>query len=448
MSEDVKLAVITCNFADYPRDEVERLIDVSMETIEKAGVNVSCRAKIFDMDDARKASKDWATKEFDGIIVLVASWFESPQLMEVIRPYLSKPILLWGLSAYNKEGVFVSSGSIAAYSAVAQPLSAMGARFKKVYASPHSPKIDKELKSFSSVVKAVKSLGNSIVGMMGYGDMGLYNLAFDAVSLRKKIGPEVSEFGMNELFKYMDAVDEAAIQSKIKEMEENWKFHDAPTEEAMRTCARMYLALRSISRERHYNALTLKCVHGLREHLGFTACTPMSMLGDEIDYVCECDVLGAVTQLALRYLTDATTTFVEMYDIMSDRILVGVCGFVPFGMVEGPIDITATSWGGFTGFFNTSKMKTGRVTLARLTHIEGKYTMHIVTGMAEQPRKWIELGWPFPDNAYPSLEIILDGSVEDFDKALSAQHFGLSYGDCKQELQDLCQLLGIEAVVS
>jgi len=46
----------------------------------------------------------------------------------------------------------------------------------------------------------------------------------------------------------------------------------------------------------------------------------------------------------------------------------------------------------------------------------------------------------------PSLEIVLDGPVDDFIQKVSGQHYILSYGDHTEALKDLCRLLGIEVI--
>ena len=72
--------------------------------------------------------------------------------------------------------------------------------------------------------------------------------------------------------------------------------------------------------------------------------------------------------------------------------------------------------------------------------------MHIVTGEAATPRKWEEAGWEQPAPQLPSLEVILDGSMDEFAQKVLGQHYILAYGDQRQQLADLCRVLGIEVV--
>jgi hypothetical protein len=72
--------------------------------------------------------------------------------------------------------------------------------------------------------------------------------------------------------------------------------------------------------------------------------------------------------------------------------------------------------------------------------------MHIATGEAVAPRRWEEAGWEQPAPQLPGLEIILDGPVGDFARKVLSQHYILAYGDHRDQIIDLCGLLGVEVI--
>jgi L-fucose isomerase-like protein len=172
------------------------------------------------------------------------------------------------------------------------------------------------------------------------------------------------------------------------------------------------------------------------------------MLGDKVQFVCENDAPGMITQTMMALMSGESSTFMELYEIFPDRILVGVCGFVPSSFIQGgKVTVREYGWGGSTsGLVNTAQVKTGRVTLARLSMRGERYRMHILTGEGFSPRAWEESGWAPPAPRFPSLEIVLDGGVDDFAKKALAQHYGLVYGDRRVELEELCHLLDIEVI--
>ena len=87
----------------------------------------------------------------------------------------------------------------------------------------------------------------------------------------------------------------------------------------------------------------------------------------------------------------------------------------------------------------------GKVTVARLMRFAGEYHCLITTGNAldvslEEMKKTF---WGFSPHTY----IKLDCGYEAFLQELRCNHMHLTYGDHKQSLVDLCELLDITPIV-
>lgn len=85
------------------------------------------------------------------------------------------------------------------------------------------------------------------------------------------------------------------------------------------------------------------------------------------------------------------------------------------------------------------------MTLAALAEDGDGYRMHIVTGEGKEPPRWVEMGVPLP--SWPSVKFYPDGKVRCVLDHVLSQHFAAVYGDYADELEELCRLLGIKAVV-
>jgi L-fucose isomerase-like protein len=161
----------------------------------------------------------------------------------------------------------------------------------------------------------------------------------------------------------------------------------------------------------------------------------------------ENDTLGAVTQLFCKYATGQISAYMEFYEFMEDRMLIGVPDYVPAEVTDGPIKVNPTSFGQLSeGILNVSKVKTGRATMCRLGSRGDKYTMHLLTGEAVTPRKWEEAGWDPPAPQLPSLEFIPDTPVEEFAEKVMSQHCIITYGDNSEIIKDMCRILDIEVI--
>ena len=187
----------------------------------------------------------------------------------------------------------------------------------------------------------------------------------------------------------------------------------------------------------------MKCQYELSRVLGLAPCVPLSLLGDEIVTSCEGDLLLVVSQLILHYLTGEPTSYGDLHHVQGNHILWGACGFAPLSYAAG-IPIINKHTALYEGLLNSSPYRTGPVTLARLAARGAGFKMHVAAGEAVPPPSFREVGCP----PYPLTEVALEGDVGRFMQNLGSQHYAIAYGEVVEELVELCDLLGIEAVIA
>ena len=214
----------------------------------------------------------------------------------------------------------------------------------------------------------------------------------------------------------------------------------------MMKAAGYYLAVKEIAKERGYKAISIKDVDGMKKLCGFPP-APIFMLLSEDGYttVPENDSLGAVTQLIMKELTGQLAGYLEFYEFFETSVLAGVPDFVAADMVDGDTYTVLPAAFGLLdqGILNVSKVKTGTVTLARLTYAKGKYVMQILLGNGKTPPKWEECGWDQPAPQLSALDIEIP-DVERFAENVACQHYIVTYGDNRAAIRNLCAILGIE----
>ena len=450
--DDLMTKRITAGFVgfaciSFPKEITEKRSKEAAEAVKSSGIKLVETAQVSTFTDAERAIVELKKGDFDFLIICISSWIESPIVVKVLREFKHKPILLWGLGGYTKDGSLVSPASQAGTPALREPLAQMGFKFKFIYDWPDSPMNIDKVKDFAIVANAIKELSNAKIGMVGYADMGLYITMFDGVSLRSKIGPEVEVFDMLEVEQRVQKIDTKRAFSVIENIKKKWHSKEEIPEGTWQRLSKFYLAIDDIVTERKYSAISIKCVEGMKKYMNFPPCMILTLLSQKIPAICEDDALGSVTQLILKYISGQATAFMEMYEFMKDRILIAVCGFIPPEYIEGAWKVSPYGWGGLnTGVMNTSQAKTGFVTLARLGYRGDSYFLHVVTGEGQKPRKWEELGWNPPAPQFPGLEVILDRPVEQFADEVLSQHYILIYGDYRQQLKDFCNIIGINYI--
>ncbi len=435
-----------------PKELIESKCLEAKKLLEKNDMEIIYTEPVSDDPDGigvKRAITNLSGRDFDFLVVCVAGWIPSYTVISVISEFYHKPMVLWGLAGYYKNGRLVTTADQAGAAALRKVMEDMGYNFKYVYNTPDSkPEVEKIL-SFAKAARAARFLKGAKIGMMGYRDMNLYGTMFEGVSLRGKIGVEIEIFEMLEIVQKLERFSESDIRVIVEKMEKEWEFEKPAAHETLEAYAKYFLSIKEKVQERGYEAISLKDVDGMKKLVKLPPSAIFMLLSDELGLctIPENDSLGSVTQLMTKYLTGQVAAYLEFYEFMEDRVLMGVPDYVPSEVVEGKVKVNPTSFGGFSeGLLNVSKIKTGRVTLCRLTNKGDKYSMHIVTGEAVMPRSWEEAGWAPPAPQLPSLEIILDVPVDDFAEKVLSQHYIVSYGDNYGLFKDLCKILDIEVI--
>jgi L-fucose isomerase-like protein len=448
--DKVRVGFVGFGEVNSPRELIERKCRQAVEWLESAGLEVISTAPVSDDpagNDVRRAVAEMSQAEYDVLVTCLAGWIPSHAVIGVASEFCHHPIVLWGLAGSVENGRLVTTADQAGTTALRQTMENLGWSVKYVPSFCNAPPPIDKVATFARAASAVKALRRSKVGMMGYRDMNLYATLYDGVSLRKQVGTEVECFEMLEMVQRADHASPESVAGVLEMIHQKWVFERPANPEVVEKGIKYYLALREKILERKYQAVSLIDVDGMKKLLGFPPAMIFMLLADELN-VCtipENDVLGAVSQLITRALTGQPSAYLEFYEFFPDGVLMGVPDYVPSGVVDGPVKVTPTSFGGLAGgFLNTSRLKTGEVTLCRLGSSGDRYTLHVVTGDAVTPKPWEEAGWMPPAPQLPGLEIRLHADMDDFAQKVLGQHYILSYGDNSALLRDFCRLTGIE----
>jgi L-fucose isomerase-like protein len=224
-----------------------------------------------------------------------------------------------------------------------------------------------------------------------------------------------------------------------------WEFDGQPENDTLEKGIRYYLAVKKMVTGRSLQGLSLKDVDGMKKLLGFPPAMIFMLLADDgICVIPENDVMGAVTQLIVKNLTGQPAPYLEFYEFFTESVLMGVPDFIPAQAVDGKVRVKPAAFGDLSGgLLNISTMKTGRLTMARLSNTANRYSMHILAGEGKL-RSWEEAGWDHPAPQLPSLEIFLDTPVDELAQKVTGQHYIIAYGDYSGRLKDFCRLKKIQ----
>jgi len=444
-----KVAFLGFGEVNTPVDVIVRKCSAAEAALKAEGldlVSVYPIADDYEEKDVAKAVAVLQNENFDAVVVCIAGWIPTHAVLKVTEHYRHLPMVLWGLCGWYEGDRLVTTADQAGTTGLRATFEGLGYKFKYVYDIIGKKTRSDVVADYCQAAITAKQLLTDKVGMAGYRDMNLYGTLYDGLSLKKETGVEIETFEMLEIQQRYDNLSEEEKRDVVNNRILKWNFLKPANDDAMMMAAGYYLAVKQIAEERNYKAISLKDVDGMKKLCGFPP-APIFMLLSEDGYttVPENDSLGAVTQLMMKGLTGQLAGYLEFYEFFDNSVLAGVPDFVAADMVDGDTyTVIPAAFGALNqGILNVSKVKTGIVTMSRLTYMNGKYVMQMVLGNGKTPPKGEECGWDQPAPQISALEIELP-SVERFADNVACQHYIITYGDNRAKIKNLCSILGIE----
>ena len=444
-----KVAFLGFGEVNTPVDVIVRKCSAAEAALKAEGldlVSVYPIADDYEEKDVAKAVAALENERFDAVVVCIAGWIPTHAVLKVTEHYRHLPMVLWGLCGWYEGDRLVTTADQAGTTGLRATFEGLGYKFKYVYDIIGKKTRSDVVADYCRAAITAKQLLTDKVGMAGYRDMNLYGTLYDGLSLKKETGVEIETFEMLEIQQRYEKLTEEVKREVVNNRILKWNFLKPANDDAMMMAAGYYLAVKEIAEERNYKAISLKDVDGMKKLCGFPP-APIFMLLSEDGYttVPENDSLGAVTQLMMNGLTGQLAGYLEFYEFFDNSVLAGVPDFVAADMVDGDTyTVIPAAFGALNqGILNVSKVKTGTVTMSRLTYQNGKYVMQMVLGVGQTPPKWEECGWDWPAPQLSALEIELP-SVERFADNVACQHYIITYGDNRAKIKNLCSILGIE----
>ena len=447
----INIAFVGFGEVNSPKNLLEKKCNYALEEIRSLGFNVISTDLVTDDNDGidvNRAIKDLSGKEFDALIICIAGWIPSHTVINITEEFKSIPMILWGLAGDKIDNRIVTTAPQAGTSALRIVFKDLGYKFIYIYNIIGKPSPLEKIENFLLAASAAKAIVKSKIGMMGFRDMNLYNTFYEGISLKKKMGIDIEYFEMLEMVQFSKNINSNEVTTILNKIKKEWNFEGSFDDQMLDQGITYYLAIRKIVEENNYNAVSIKDVDGMKKLLGFPPAMIFMLLSDEMN-ICtipENDAMGSVTQLIIKYITGQSAAYLEFYEFFENSVLLGVPDYVPAETVDGKVNVIPAGFGSLSkGLLNISKMKTGKITLARLSYSRNSYTMHICEGEGRLI-SWEEAGWDYPAPQLPSLEVFIDTPVEDFAQNITGQHYIIAYGDYQDSLKNFCYLRDINVV--
>jgi L-fucose isomerase-like protein len=206
------------------------------------------------------------------------------------------------------------------------------------FGAPADAELLRQLRQSIQALGMQKALRGSRVGVVGGLAPTFYNMAVEEDALFTRLGVEVEHVDMHYLTQEMASFPEEPVRQELEAMAAAADF-DGVSQGQMDLTARMVLALRELARANRYDALAVSDWPALQRHPGFHPGAAFSWLEehDAIPVASEGDVMGAVTQLAVKSMTGRVGCLLDMTSprFPEDQILMWHGGGGPLHLAEG-----------------------------------------------------------------------------------------------------------------
>ena len=401
---------------------------------------------VIEPDDADAAIAELRAGNVDALVILSGTFALGGLAQRLAQSFPNLPLLLWAWPEPQEQTGKLRLNSLVGVTVNASNLYKLGHRPMTLYAALDDPRTAATITQLARVVGILRDLRRLRLALIGGHAPGFDNLAVDKLALRRALGVEVVDVGLQTLVTRARnmAADrvQAAKSDLLRPFDDTSEVNDAKGD----LFAALVLALREFAAEAKFDAMTLKCWGDLVEAYGIAGCGAVSQLNDMGLFTgCEGDVMGTLTMLIARRLTGVhpfLTDFVSVDRESNTGVLWhGGCAPISLANPAHPKHLFSHFAGG-KGLTAGFSLKPGRVTILRLGDDGRELRMLATTGQALETEM---------DVRGTLARVAFDGDVGAFlDEMLSRgweHHLIMAYGEIVPELEMLARLLRIPLTV-
>lgn len=430
--------------------------------LEKTGqAQVVCAADIVHSAEmARRLALELQAQQVDAVVFNIPV-FAFPSYAVIAAQALRGPLLLLGPRDARYPGL---GGLLGAGGALSQ----VGMRHERLWADLDDPAVPGQLLSFARAAATVTRLRGQVYGLIGGRSIGMYTGAAPAELWQQRFGVDIDHVDQSEIVRRARLaaagdVDEARrwLEAHVAGIDYDGK---QLTPEKLDFEIRCWLALQQIVDEFAFAFIGLKCHFDMSEFWS-VQCLSAAFLNDPYDWrgpkqpvplSCEADSDGALTMQMLTLLSGKPSSLLDVRFVDQDKgvYVMPNCGAAATWFAARSDDAAenlrrvrivpsiAKYAGG--GAHIEFVFGAGEMTFARLSRSAAGYRMVIGFGQAEEHSisqvKGSSAGWP---HAFVRMDVAPQTLVD----KMQANHLHAVAGDYRAELQTLCRMLDIEAIM-
>ena len=467
MTSRKRLGVLALARPTFDVPYAEEVAGAAMQTLGGLDAElIGDDSLLFDAAATEQALEQFDGVELDALLLLQVSFTDS-SMTEAIGARFDAPIIIWSFPEARVGGRLRLNSfcglNLAAYALIkagsdfdyvhryADDRSAVG-DIERLLVGPirQEPSLRRPPRQTSEQAKqaaseVVAAMSGITIGVIGDRPVGFDPCGYDPEILAGVTGVSVERKELEDLFGASAATPIDIVSATRERSVERLGNLDDLDQEALDKSLGLYGGLKTLIEEGGWAGVATRCWPECFTDYGGAACSPQSMLIDDgVPGTCEADVYGNVTALLLQHVAGEPSFVADLVEMDTDGST-GVlwhCGLAPIHMAPDDGSPTGTIHSNRKlPLLNEFALRPGRVTICRLSQAGGESSLIIGGGtMLDEPLAFsgtagvVEFDRPAP-------EVVATIAREGLE-----HHFGIVYGDYREELEALAAAWDIPVI--
>ncbi len=462
-----RLGVLALARPTFDVPYAEEVATAAMETLTGLDADLLGNSDLlFDAESTEKALEQFVGVELDALLLLQVSFTDS-SMTEAIGARFDAPIVIWSFPEARVGGrlrlnsfcglnlaayALIKSGSdfdyvhrLADDAGAIDDIVALLAGDIKQDASRRRPPRSASPAAQQTATAVAATLATTRIGVIGDRPVGFDPCGYDQETLAEVTGVMVDRKELEDLFGSAAATPIEIVSATRERAVERLGNLDDLDQEALDKSLSLYGGLKTLIDAGGWSGVATRCWPECFTDYGGAACSPQSMLIDDgIPGTCEADVYGNVTALLLQHTAGEPSFVADLVEMDTDG-KTGVlwhCGLAPMHMAPDDGSAVGTIHSNRKlPLLNEFALRPGRVTLCRLSQAGGVHSLVIGGGtMLDEPLAFSGTAGvvEFDRSASEVVATIAREGLE--------HHFGIVYGDYREELEALAAGWGIPVI--
>ncbi len=420
----------------------EEVTGAAREYLQSAGLSlIEPKELITDMQAAQWFAAELVEDPPDLLLIFQSTFADSTMVMALVEA-VDAPVFLWAVPE-DHTGGRLRLNSFCGINLGGHALTRAGHRYGYVFASPGDSKVMENLLPLAQAGHARNVLRKSKLGRVGDNPDGFETCLLDPDVIKEKFGVDVVQFKLEtDIFPPAKKADPGKIDEIYADLEGRVAGLGELDADSTRKSLGVYTTLKDLAEKENLGGFSVRCWPEFFTELGCAACGAMSMLSDELTPCsCEADVNGTITQMLLQAISGEQAFGTDLVSIDNERdaVVVWHCGLAPLSMADPDeqLGVTIHSNRKLPLLFEFT-LKSGRVTIARLTESSGEYRLVVGSGeVVRGPKSFSGTSGliKFDSPAADVLDVILQEGLE--------HHISVTYGDHVPALLAFAEMLDL-----